>query len=116
MSKRQSGRPRKRRTYKRPPARRIKEKEDSNFFSTMNPETKKAIFVFVLLILAFLSFLALFNFSGSLGIWMLKAMKWIFGWLYFLIPFILAILGFLFLNPGKYVLKLRHYLDMQGFM
>ena len=112
MSKRRPGRPRKRRTYKKPPTRRIREKEDSNLFSTMNPETKKAVFVLVLLILSFLTFLALFNFSGSLGIWMLKAMKWLLGWLYFLLPFVLAILGFLFLNPKKYVLKLRHYLGL----
>ncbi len=112
MSKRRPGRPRKRRIYKRPPTRRIREKEDPNLFSTINPETKKAVFVLVLLVLSFLSFLALFNFSGSLGIWMLKVMKWVLGWLYFLLPFVLAVLGFLFLNPGKYVLKLRHYLGL----
>lgn len=85
-------------------------KED--FFSGLSPETKKAILVFCLLIFGFLSFLALFDLSGALGKYMILGMKWFVGYLYFILPFILIILGYLFLNPKKYIIEVRHYVGI----
>lgn len=126
MAKRRRGRPIKT-TYTRAPIRRrvgrhrkrrsiIQKQRDNNLFSTLSPETKKGIFVFTLLIIGFLSFLALFDLSGALGRYIVKGMKLVFGWLYFLVPFIFVILGFLLLNPRKYVIKTRHYVGLLLFL
>lgn len=89
---------------------------DDNLFSSISPETKKGIFVFLLLIIGFLSFLALFDLSGAMGRAMMRGMKWLFGWLYFLIPFVLIVLGFLLLNAQKYIIRTRHYIGLLLFL
>ena len=119
MVKRRRGRPRKKTSQKRvvrSRSRRTIVGKNDNLFSSISPETKKGIFVFVLLIIGFLSFLALFDLSGSMGEVMIKGMKLIFGWLYFLIPFIFIILGFLLLNSRKYVIRIRHYIGLSLFL
>ena len=118
MTKRRRGRPKKRASRKkivRASSRRTNSRND-NLFSSISPETKKGIFVFILLIIGFLSFLALFDLSGAMGRGMMKAMKWIFGWLHFLIPFVLIVLGFLLLNAQKYIIKTRHYIGLLLFL
>ncbi len=119
MVKRRRGRPRKKTSQKRlvrPSSRRTMIGKDDNLFSSISPETKKGIFVFGLLIIGFLSFLALFDLSGSMGEVMIRGMKLIFGWLYFLIPFIFIILGFLLLNSRKYAIRTRHYIGLILFL
>jgi DNA segregation ATPase FtsK/SpoIIIE, S-DNA-T family len=119
MVKKRRGRLRKRTISKdvvRPRSRRTVSNKDNNLFSSISPETKKGIFVFVLLIVGFLSFLALFDLSGAMGEFMVKIMGWMFGWLYFLIPFIFIILGFLFLNSRKYIIRTRHYMGLVLFL
>lgn len=99
--------------------RRLPKDTESNFrretLSKISPETKKAILVFCLLILGFLSFLALFNLSGKMGEVMLKGMRWILGWLYFFVPILLIFFGFILLNPKKYTIHFRHYLGLTLF-
>ena len=59
MTKRRRGRPKKRASRKkivRASSRRTNSRND-NLFSSISPETKKGIFVFILLIIGFLSFL-----------------------------------------------------------
>lgn len=85
---------------------------NEDFFSSISPETRKAIFVFLLLIVGFLSFLSLFDLSGAIGRYMLLAMKMFVGWLYFLIPIFVIVLGYLSLNPGKYRVSPRHYIGI----
>ena len=119
MVKKRRGRPRKRSRSKdiaKPRSRRTMSNKDDNLFSSISPETKKGIFVFVLLIVGFLSFLALFDLSGAMGRGMVKAMGWIFGWLHFLIPFIFIVLGFLLLNARKYIIRTRHYIGLALFL
>ena len=119
MAKKRRGRPRKKATSKgvlRSRSRRTMSGKDDNLFSSISLETKKGIFVFVLLIIGFLSFLALFDLSGAMGRFMVRAMEWIFGWLHFLIPFIFIILGFLLLNSRKYIIRTRHYIGLALFL
>lgn len=105
-----------RRKYKR--RKHLQEKPDFNrdMFSKISPETKKAILVFLLLIIGFLSLLALFGLSGKTGEFMKKIMIWVMGWLYFVIPFLLMFIGFILLNPKKYVIHFRHYLGLSLFL
>ena len=80
MVRRRRGRPRKTTSQKRitrPRSRRTMTSKNDNLFSSISPETKKGIFVFGLLIIGFLSFLALFDLSGAMGRAMIKGMKWI---------------------------------------
>ncbi len=104
-----------RRKYKRRAQRETRQKPDRDIISKISPETKKAILVFCLLILGFLSFLALFNLSGKMGEVMLKGMRWILGWLYFFVPILLIFFGFILLNPKKYTIHFRHYLGLALF-
>ena len=101
-----------RRKYKR----RLPKNSEPNFqrdaLSKISPETKKAILVFCLLILGFISFLSLFHLSGKAGEVMLIGMKYILGWLYFFVPLILIFFGYILLNPKKYIIHFRHYLGL----
>ncbi|MDD3284880.1 MAG: DNA translocase FtsK 4TM domain-containing protein [Patescibacteria group bacterium] len=108
MSKRSRKRPSKKDNHK------IFKKDYNNrdFLSSISPETKKAIFVFLILIVGFLSFLSLFDLSGAIGKYILFVMKIFVGWLYFLIPIVIIVLGYLSLNPGKYRIDLRHYIGI----
>ncbi len=101
-----------RRKYKRRVQKEVKRDFNTDVFSKVSPETKKAILVFCILMISFLSFLALFNLSGKLGEYMIKGMRWIMGWLYFILPFLLMILGYILLNPKKYIIHFRHYLGI----
>ena len=101
-----------RRKYKRRIQKETGRNPEKDIISKISPETKKAILVFCLLILGFLSFLALFNLSGKIGQIMLKGMKLIMGWLYFFVPILLLFFGIIFLNPKKYTIHLRHYLGI----
>ena len=119
MAKRRRGRPRKRTSQKkviRSGSRRTINDNRDNLFSSMSSETKRGILVLVLLIFGVLSFLALFDLSGAVGRTMVKGMKWICGWFYFSIPFILMILGFLLLNSQKYTIRIRHYIGLILFL
>ncbi len=93
-------------------SRRTLSHGDDNFFSKISPETKKAILVLSLLIFGVFSFLGLFDLSGALGKYIVIGMRWLCGWLYFLIPFVSLVLGYLFLKPAKYVLRIRHYIGL----
>lgn len=109
MSKRSRKRPTKRGKYN---THSKTDYSGGDFFSSISPETKKAIFVFLVLIIGFLSFLSLFDLSGAIGRYMLFVMKIFVGWLHFLIPIVVIVLGYLSLNPGKYKVSLRHYIGI----
>ncbi|MCD4704899.1 DNA translocase FtsK [bacterium] len=106
----------KKRRRKRTYSRKTHSSPKESLFSNMSPETKKGILVFCLLILGFLSFLALFDLSGSLGRGMLKLMSWSVGWFYFILPLLFIILGYIFLNPKKYIIEFRHCIGMLLFL
>jgi len=119
MAKRRRGRPRKKVTKRKSQffrSRRTLDNGRDNLFFSMSPETKKGILVLTLLIIGVLSFLALFGLSGALGRTMVKAMKWVCGWFYFSLPFILMILGFVLLNSQKYIIRVRNYIGLILFL
>jgi DNA segregation ATPase FtsK/SpoIIIE, S-DNA-T family len=119
MAKRRRGRPRKKTSQKRVVKRRSRRTmidNNDNFFSAISPETRKGIFVLILLIFGVFSFLGLFGLSGALGRYIVQGMKWLCGWLYFLIPFISVVLAFLFLKPDKYNIKTRHHIGLALFL
>lgn len=79
----------------------------SNFH--LSPETKKSIGVVFILLLSILLILSLFNLSGLVGVYLLIILKFFFGRLYFLFPFIFLLASFLFIDSERFGVKTNHY-------
>ncbi len=78
----------------------------------LSPETKKSIGVVFVLLLSTLLILSLFDSAGVVGIYLLKILKYFFGKLYFLFPFIFLLVGFLFIDSERFGVKPNHYLGL----
>jgi len=89
----------------------IKERADEGT-GILNSETKKSVAIVLLLMLAFLSILAIFNLAGSLGNGLKSALESFLGWGLYLFPLFLLLLGYFLLNPEKYQISARHYLGL----
>lgn len=79
-----------------PRARRKNKKE-----SSLHPETRKWLFVVGFLALALILLLAGFHQAGPAGEWFYKIMRTLFGWGYYLLPFVSVLLGLSFLSPDQ---------------
>lgn len=69
--------------------------------STLHPETRKWLFVVGFLALALILLLAGFHQAGPAGEWFYKITKTLFGWGYYLLPFVSVLLGLSFLSPDQ---------------
>jgi len=65
-------------------------------------ETKKGIIIVIILVVAFLTILSLFNLAGSLGFYLKQILGVGFGGGLYLLPIILIGLAYSYLNPEKY--------------
>src|SRR3989339_464295 len=68
-------------------------------------ETKKGIMIVLVLVVAFLTILSLFNLAGSLGLYLKQILGVIFGGGLYLVPVILIGVAYVFLSPEKYDLR-----------
>lgn len=78
----------------------------------LDPDTKKSIFIVLIIILGAISFLSLFDLAGSLGIYIAQGLTLAFGWGKWLFPVILLTLGLLLYNEDKYYIKGTNYLGL----
>ena len=65
-------------------------------------ETKKGIIIVLILVIAFLTILSLFNLSGSLGLYLKQFLGTVFGGGLYLFPIILIGLAYVLLSPEKF--------------
>jgi len=82
----------------------------------LDPDTKKGIFIVLILALGAISLLGLFDLAGGLGVYLAKAMLLAFGWGKWLFPIILLALGFFLYNEDKYEIKGTNYLGLFVFI
>lgn len=75
----------------------------------LDPETKRGIFIVLLLAIGAISFLSLFNLAGAVGFYLNKAIVFIFGWGKWLGPLAFFALSFLLYNQGKYFVRSSVY-------
>ena len=85
--------------------RNDQEKEDYEYRGLVSAETRKSIFIIILLVLALVSFLSLFDLAGALGQFIRQSLGAIFGWGLYLFPVIMLVLGYALLRPEKYDIK-----------
>ncbi|MFA4834156.1 MAG: DNA translocase FtsK 4TM domain-containing protein [Patescibacteria group bacterium] len=78
----------------------------------LDPDTKKGIFIVLVLIFGVISFLSLFGLAGGFGVYLAKGLTLIFGWGKWLFPVILIVLGLLLYNEEKYYIRGTNYLGM----
>jgi S-DNA-T family DNA segregation ATPase FtsK/SpoIIIE len=78
----------------------------------LDPDTKKGIFIVVILALGAISLLSLFGLAGAMGVYLSKAIVFLFGWGKWLAPVILLALGFFLYNEDKYYVRGSTYLGL----
>lgn len=78
----------------------------------ISPEAKKDIFGIIILLIAILSFLSMFNFAGSFGNTIKSFWQLIFGWGWFVWPFILIIIGYFVFNIKKYEFSTARWIGL----
>ena len=87
-----------------------KEGKGVNADSGDNSEVIKGVIIIILLAFVILSFLSLFHLSGRVGFLLEKIIKMLFGGGYFVFPFLLTAITYLFIVNRKSVLKITHYI------
>ena len=78
----------------------------------LDPDTKKGIFIVLILAIGAVSMLSLFDLAGNMGIYSAKAMILMFGWGKWLFPIMLLTLGFFLYNDDKYEIKGMNYFGL----
>ncbi len=82
----------------------------------LSRETKQGVLVVFLFAIAFLGFLSLLGLAGVVGASIDQALGTLFGWTRFMLPFMLLVLGYLYLYPEKYVVKWAHLVGILFFL
>ncbi len=82
----------------------------------IDPDTKKGIFIVLILALGAISLLSLFDLAGNMGVFLAKAMTFTFGLGKWLFPIILLALGFFLYNEDRYEIKGTNYLGLFVFI
>ena len=67
----------------------------------LNPDTRKSLFVIIFAALGIVLLLAGLHQAGPAGEWFYESMDWLFGWGYFILPFVSFMLGASFLSPDQ---------------
>ncbi len=87
---------------------------DNNW--TVNPETKKAIAIVFIFLLAFLGILSMFDLAGTFGSVLRMALGYAFGWGDWIFLLILLALGYILLNSDRYQVRFTNYLGLLLFI
>ncbi len=82
----------------------------------LDPDTKKGIFIVIILALGLISLLGLFGLAGSMGVYLSKAIIFLFGWGKWIAPLILLLLGFFLFNGDKYYVRGSTYVGLLMFV
>jgi len=93
--------------------KKIQEKE--GFDLHLNPEAKSGIIVIILITIAAIIILALFNLAGGFGVYIDNAFAIVFGWDRFLVPILLLLIGYSILFPDRSPLSAFNYIGMLFF-
>lgn len=93
----------------------MRKRRSNNSSNNANSEVMKGVIIIVLLALVVLSFLSLFHLSGRFGFLLEKIIKMLFGGGYFVFPFLLTAITYLFVVNRKAVLKISHYIGILFF-
>lgn len=78
----------------------------------LDPETKKGIFIVLILAFGAISLLSLFDLAGVMGTYLEQGLMFVFGWGRWFFPLILLGLGFTLYHEDKYVLRGANYLGL----
>ncbi len=78
----------------------------------LDPETKRGIFIVLLLAIGAISFLSLFNLAGAVGFYLNKGIVFAFGWGKWLGPLAVFALAFLLYNKDKYFVRKSVYVGL----
>ena len=87
-----------------------------NFIAHLSPETKRNIVAIVLFVACFISLLSLINLAGPLGEFIRDIIFRIFGWPGYIVPLILAILGYIILRLDRYQMNFSRWVGLALFM
>ncbi len=82
----------------------------------LSRETKQGVLVVFLFAVAFLGFLSLLGLAGVVGEFIDQWLGTLFGWTRFMLPFMLLVLGYLYLYPEKYMVKWVHLVGLVFFL
>ncbi|MDD5032116.1 MAG: DNA translocase FtsK 4TM domain-containing protein [Patescibacteria group bacterium] len=98
-------------------ARRYRRKKDPLDYISLpkielDPDTKKGIFIVLVLLFGIISFLSLFTLAGGFGVYLARGLTLAFGWGKWLFPVILIVLGLLLYNEDKYYIRGSNYLGL----
>jgi len=78
----------------------------------LDPDTKKGIFIVLVLLFGVISCLSLFNLAGGFGIYLAKGLTLALGWGKWLFPIILIVLSLLLYNEDRYYIRGTNYLGL----
>lgn len=96
--------------------KKSEEKDSKDYTPQLNKGAQKGIVIVALFTVAVISALSLLNAAGKVGEGVNTSLVYIFGYSRYLIPIILAIIGYLLLFPDKYRLSLINYLGIGLFI
>jgi hypothetical protein len=74
---------------------------ETSFMSDVSSETWMNILAIVLFVSSLLLILSLFNLAGDFGFLMKEIFASLFGWLVYILPIIMFVLGYLFINSEE---------------
>jgi S-DNA-T family DNA segregation ATPase FtsK/SpoIIIE len=86
--------------------------EEEYEFLGLSPETKRGIWIVVLLTLGLLSILSFLGWAGLVGFYFNTVLSLAFGWLKILFPVITIVLGYVLLKPDRYFVSGMNYFGL----
>ena len=92
------------------PSRMPRRKRSSHASFKLDPETGKGILTVVILVIAGLLFLSVFDLAGRLGVAIDSSMANAFGWDRIFLPFFLLAIGVHEMAPERFPLKITNYI------
>ena len=82
----------------------------------LKPETKSGIFIILIFTVAIVTLFSLFGWAGQFGQAVNVGLTYSFGWGKFVIPLVLAVLGYLLTRPRKYEFRLANGVGLVLFL
>lgn len=106
--------PKKKRSKAEEPEKERNEK-DSNWDDDYG-SVQQGLLVIVLFAIAAISFLSFIGAAGDFGTWVDTFFGWLFGWGRYVTPIMFAVLGYVFLHPEKYEIRIVNYIGLALFL
>ncbi|MFH1207462.1 MAG: DNA translocase FtsK 4TM domain-containing protein [Patescibacteria group bacterium] len=88
----------------------------SEILPRLKAETKHGIMLVVIAIAVIIVVLSLFGWAGAFGHGIDVGLRYLFGWGRFAVPAVLLVVGYLYFNPEKYILRTANYIGLGGLM